>query len=707
LLRSSLAFVSAILVTFVLALPLYTLRVDNTAESWLPADSPGLRSLKSFEARFGEGTLLMAHVSGQNLPQYRNQWKALTSQLRAVPNLDVVYPPRFVEEDANDDGPKPPVTAYLNSPDNAHAAFLLQPKAGRSVEEQRELVERLEALFAQSPPPLRPFGLAGTMVITHDLDTGSKDSLSRIGPLVALAMCVVLYFSTRQWRGVLAALVVIALASVWSLGLMAFFGRPLNLVVSTLPAILAVVTITQAMHILAFFHSFPATHSRDRAWREALKGIFWPSLLCCFTTATGFASLATSSIPPVRDLGIFTAFGVVSIFVLSFTLFPSLLRLSTHVLPRGAQAQTWFTIERANRYTTWLGKRRLLLIAAFIASFSIALFGINRISIESHILEFFPATHRVPLNYRAIEQNLMGLTPIDIVFSGPREVLLSDTALASYKRFFSEVIATEPLVRQLVSILIEPTRGKQLEFVLTPAELREAISSELLPPAIGRFLVLDGNSITLRSTLLTTTESSNAVFGLIERLRTRLAASSIPGEIGGQTPLLIEGQVLLLNTQIESFGIALTVTAMVVLAGFRSVRVALLALLPNVVPIALTLGFMGWGGIALNTATVTVAGIALGLIVDDTIHFLYRYLQARKQLDPPQAVGLALFTMGKAAVVSSAAVALGFALFAFSTFRPTAYFGLLIAITAISASLCDLVFLPALLARNQSPGPRV
>ena len=158
-----------------------------------------------------------------------------------------------------------------------------------------------------------------------------------------------------------------------------------------------------------------------------------------------------------------------------------------------------------------------------------------------------------------------------------------------------------------------------------------------------------------------------------------------------------------------TFGIALAVTALVVFAGFRSVRVAILALLPNVVPIALTLGFMGWSGIALNTATVTVAGIALGLIVDDTIHFLYRYLLARKRFEPPEAVGFALFTMGKAAIVSSGAVAIGFALFAFSPFKPTAYFGLLIAITAISASICDLVFLPALLARrrNQSIHPRV
>lgn len=704
--RSLFVFLVALALTLTFGAPLGQLRVDNTAESWLPAESPSLQSLQKFQKRFGEGSILIASVSGEGLAGKLGAWKHLTERVRSLENVEGAYPPRFVEEEQ--DGFRPPVTAYLSSADERHAALLILPKAGLTVEQQRELVASLEKVLLMESGGLGTFGLAGTLLITNDLDTGSRQSLSQIGPVVALAMCLVLFVSTREWRGVLAALVVIGLASVWTLGLMAYFGRPLNLVVSTIPAILAVVTVTQAMHILAFFHSFPVEMPARQAWGEALRGILKPSLLCTGTTSAGFASLATSSIPPVRDLGIFTAFGVVSTSLLCFTLFPALLMLSRTVKTRGASAQKYWTLERAGAYAAWLGRNRTVILLATAIGFGAALFGISRIRVESHILEFFPATHRVPVNYRAIEKHLMGLTPIDVVFSGPKDILLSDRALEAYREFFSETMRSEPLARQVVSILLEPTREAQQELVMTGAELKESLAGEDLPAGLKRFLIVEGDRITLRTTLLTMTDSSNAVFGLISRMKQRLEANSlggeVRGEIAGPTPLLIEGQVLLLRTQIESFGVAMAVTALVVFLGFRSWWVAVLALAPNVVPIAMTLGFMGWVDIALNTATVTVAGIALGLIVDDTIHFLYRYRLARETMEPSEAVPFALFRMGKAAVVSSGAVASGFALFALSTFRPTAYFGLLIAITATTALACDLVFLPATLLRRTKRG---
>jgi len=707
LIRPTPIFLCVGLFTLLLLVPLRNSRVDNTAEAWLPTSSPALISLKDFQAKFGDGSLLLARVEGSALAQQLPEWQRLTSRLRDLPEVEAVYPPRFVEESTSDPGPPPPITAYLSSPDLRHAAILILPRTALSVERQRSLLDQVTAILSGSP--LGAFGLAGTIVITNDLDIGSRQSLSTIGPIVALAMCLVLYWATREWRGVLAAIAVITCSSVWAMGLLAWFDRPLNLVVSTIPAILAVVTVTQAMHILAFFHSFPVELAPAAAWRQALRGILRPSVLCTITTSAGFAALATSEIPPVRDLGIFTAIGVLSTSILCFTLFPALLSLSSKVAPRGPSAQKFWTLDRASRYTAWLGRHRTAIILITTVASIAALVGMSKIRIESHILEFFPASHRVPANYHSIEDRLMGMTPIDIVFSGPRKILLSDKALNEYRDFFTTTLKTEPLARQVVSILLEPTREATQEFVLSPAELREAFTEEELPALAKRFLLVEGDRITLRTTILTTTSSSNAVFELIERLQKRLAnhslGSAVSGEVAGPIPLFIEGQVLLLRTQIESFAIALTITALVVLLGFRSWWVATIALAPNAIPISMTLGFMGWTNIALNTATVTVAGIALGLIIDDTIHFLYRYRLARAQMETPQAIAFALFTMGKAAVISSGAVTGGFALFALSPFRPTAYFGLLIAITAATALACDLLLLPAVLMRSKASVP--
>lgn len=691
------AFLLTLLLTAALALPLRQIRFDNTPESWLPSNSPGMRALAQFRSQFGDGALLVAAIEGENLYQRPALWRQLQQQIAAVPGVSLVIAPTFAETES--EGPSPPMAAFLESEDRRHAAFVIIPQDGMPVAQKSALVERLERLLHATP--LGAFSLAGTAVITHDLDTGSRDSLLTMGPIVALVLCAVLYFTTREWRALAAVLLVIAVASTWSLGLLGLFSRPLNLVVVILPAILAVCVITQAMHTLSAYHHLPAGTPPREAWPTALRQVFTPSLFCALTTAAGFLSLATSSIAPVRDLGLFTAAGVLFCFALSFTLFPALLSLSPHVVPHGVEAQSSWTPARALSLSRFIASRRRLILLASTLVLLLSVYGITLIRVDSHILEFFPASHRVPQNYRAIEKHLLGLTPVDIVLSGPRNALLTDASLSTYRRFFAQILQDEPLARQVVSVLIEPSRGHDLELVMTAAELREALDAGDLPPALHAFVRLEGNQITLRTTLLTTTASTNEVYELIERLRRRLAAAPVsPGltsSITGATPLLIEGQFLLLQTQIQSFATALVIVALAILIAFRSFRAATVILIPNLIPIASTLGIMGFAGIPLNTATVTVAGIALGLIVDDSIHYYHHFHHTLALVPPAEANYQTLLQLARPIAITSLAVSCGFALFGLSPFLPTAYFGILLALTAASALVCVLLLLPALL----------
>jgi predicted RND superfamily exporter protein len=690
-------FLFALLLTAALALPLRQLRFDNTPESWLPSDSPGMRALAVFRSQFGDGAILVAALEGDNLPQRPALWRQLQQQIAAVPGVSLVIAPPFAEVESA--GPTPPMAAFLESEDRRHAAFVIVPQDGLPVSEKGSLVHRLETLLNHTP--LGHFSLAGPAVITHDLDTGSRDSLLTLGPVVALVLCAVLYFTTREWRALAAVLLLIAVASVWSLGLLGLFGRPLNLVVVILPAILAVCAITQAMHTLSAYHHLPAGTAPREAWPIALRQVFKPSLFCALTTAAGFLSLATSSIAPVRDLGLFTAAGVLFCFALSFTLFPALLALSPRVVPHGVEAQSAWSPTRALALSRFITSRRRLILLLSTAVLLLSVYGITLIRVDSHILEFFPPSHRIPQNYRSIEKILLGLTPVDIVLSGPRDALLTDASLAAYRRFFAQILQDEPLARQVISVLIEPSRGRDLELVMTAAELREALDAGDFPPALQAFVRFDRDQITLRTTLLTTTASTKQVYDLIERLRLRLAAAPLsPGvssAITGSTPLLIEGQVLLLKTQIQSFATALVIVALAILIAFRSIRAAIVILVPNLIPIASTLGFMGFAGIPLNTATVTVAGIALGLIVDDSIHYYHHFRNTLATASPAEANYQTLLQLARPITITSLAVASGFALFGLSPFLPTAYFGVLLALTAASALICVLLLLPALL----------
>ncbi len=295
---------------------------------------------------------------------------------------------------------------------------------------------------------------------------------------------------------------------------MALAGRTLNPIVVVMPAIIGVVTAAQATHLLSRFQGLASSgDGSDRAmrarWWEEARAVCWrPCLLSAATTAAGFASLAVSDIPPVRDLGLFTGIGVLPSFVLTFTLVAAVLVQSGRFRPRPIASRRW-----------------------------------NR------------------------------------------------------------------------------TRA---------AAMASALDRHAAP-----------------------------VLGL---------------------------------------SIALVIVTLVIAVVFRSASVLVVSLVPNLLPVALVLGGMGLAGVALDTATITVSGIAFGLIVDDTIHFVHGTWLARQGgRSPADAIADTLFTVGRPVLVTSVAVAAGFGLFALSPFRPTHHFGLLIAAASLAAMICDLVVLPALL----------
>lgn len=709
------------------------LHVDNTPENWLPADEEGLDELRTFRERFGDDALVLAFTRTADLPSeaWRADFAALADTLRAVPGVaSVLAPARAVAlptgdafEDAlaaGEGSVRSPLERHLIGGDGRHAALAIAVAGGLDPATRGRLVNELEATLAAAEPRLGAFGLAGADVITHDLDTGTIRSLGGLAPVVLLLMCGVFLAATRSARAV-GALVLTAIAVVVaSLGVFTLAGRPMNLVVAVMPAILAVTTAAYATHLLAaFLGADPASRDardplqRAAFWREAMAATWRPSLLCALTTAAGFAALVTSEISPIRDLGAFTAIGVLLSLLSVFTVLPALLSLSERVVPRGATAQGW-TRERAGRLTLGLRRRAGAILAAATVLTGIGGFGMSRLTVESHVLRFFPDDHRVPRSYREVEDSLVGLTPFELVVTGPRERMLAPDSIAALDRFFADALAAEPLLLQVLSPVAEvgeagasPERRAAALAALVPSR------AEDLPATARRFLWIspDGREISLRTTLTSRTGSSNECHALVERLRARLARATPAGleaHVTGTPTLLIRGQVLLLDTQVRSFASSFGVITVIIAVAFRSLFLVVVSLIPNLLPLVLTLGGMGLLGIPLDAATVTVAGIALGLIVDDTIHSLHHYARARAAgEDAFDAVAGTLHVVGRAVLVTSVAVALGFAAFAISPFPPTRWLGVLMSSTALNAVACDFLVLPALLllrARRGGPG---
>jgi len=721
--RPGLVLALAALVTLGLGYAATRIGFDNTPEQWLPSGGTGLEELERFRERFGEDSLILAFTRQARLQDdgWRADFAALAERLRALDGMGSV----LVPGDALPPGGEAPAAAfpnplepYLVGPDGQHVALALFLEDGLTPQERSRFVTEIESVLAEAEPRLGDLDVAGADVITHDLDAGTARSLGGLAPAVLLLMVAIFAYATHSARAVGAMMVAAVLSAVWAVGVMALAGRTLNLVIVVMPAILAVLTAAHATHLLSRFlaiHARPEDGAdpaaRRRWWHQAIADTWRPCLLSAVTTAAGFAALGTSEIPPIRDMGIFTAIGVFFSCGLTFTVIPALLVRSRRVVPHPVESRRW-TPARSQAATAFLRRHAAAVLVVALALTALGAFGVSRLQLESHILSFFPAEHRVPTNYRELEDTLVGLTPFELIVQGPRGQVLSAETLGALESFLDDALSEEPLLLQAMSPFVgahapdvpPAVRASYLDATL-PA------SPALLPDAARKYVWLDdaGDTLALRTTLTSQTSSSNACDALVRRLRARLDGAfpdSVEAVITGGPTLLIRGQVLLLDTQIRSFALAFGVVTLVIALAFRSGAILGISLLPNLLPVVLTLGLMGLLAIPLNTATVTVAGIALGLIVDDTIHFLHRYADARRHGAPrPRAVADSLYLAGRPILVTSLAVAAGFGAFALSPFPPTLYFGLLIAWTSVSAVVCDLVVLPALLVVGGEAGP--
>jgi predicted RND superfamily exporter protein/YHS domain-containing protein len=703
--RPGVVILVVLAVTLGLGVAMTGIRFDNTPQTWLPTVGSDLEDYERFLERFGDDAPIFVWSSAAALddPDWRGGFVTLAEELRDVEHVSGAETPASVA--VGEETIPSPLSLHLESDDGQIAAIAIHPETGLDAAARTALVVDIEARLARFEERVGPLDLAGTDVITRDLDLGSQRSLGGLSPLVFAAMCGVFWLATRSLRAVGAMLLAVIAVSVWTLGLVALADRTLNLVLVVIPAILAVVTAAQATHLLSRFHGLDAgdgdaAERRVRViwWREAIDGCWRPCLLSALTTAAGFASLAVSDIPPIRDLGSFTAIGVLLSFGLAFSLVPALLVSSSRVRPR--PGERWWTPERASVYTARVRRRAPVIIGLALVVSGLCGIGVGRLALESHILRFFPDSHRIPRAYAEIEANLLGLTPFELEVEGPRAEVLSRATLDALDRYVEQVLAAEPLLQQALSPFASAP-GAEGRSALGAARFRALPEDADVPDALRRFVWASGDRLVVRTTLAARTSSSNACDALAQRLRARLDGAlpaSVEARITGGASLLIQGQVLLLNTQVRSFAVALGVVTLVIFAVFRKPSIVALSLVPNLMPIVITLGLMGLAGVPLDTATVTVAGIALGLIVDDTIHILHGYWHARRRgRDTESALADTLAHVGRPVLITSIAVAVGFGVFAFSPFRPTRYFGALLACSALAAVVCDLAVLPALL----------
>jgi predicted RND superfamily exporter protein len=550
----------------------------------------------------------------------------------------------------------------------------------------------------------------GSLEISETYNRVTVDNQVKFTPPIAVLTVLALFFTFRSWRKTLLSVIAILVSVLWTLGLYSLMGFSFNVLTSMIVPLIIVLAIADDVHIMQHWDEERRKGDAEYAFKATVRHLLPPLLGASTTTALGMMSLATSDVVAVRSFGIGAAVGIMVDFVISIILMPTLLSL---VKPETFEAPhekyllgPLLRIARISCRYPWR------VVAASAALGITAAFGILQLRVDTNHINFFGQGHPLRESAAVIDSSLSGVYSFEIMLEGPPESLKTPDALMRMDRLQNE-LRTFPHVRKVTSVADYVKRiNKELndgrdEANVIPADAN-TIAQELFVFALGgegrheleRVVASDYSRAQIAVKLQSM--SSELVLDEVERAE-RLARDAFDGTgitvlTTGSGRLFSTLDRYLVDSQVSSFGTAFVTVFGVIFVVFRSLRFGLLAIVPNLLPVVAVLGAMGYLDISLNIATVMVASVALGVVDDDTIHFINRYrVETGRGATTDEAIQIATAHEGRASLTTAIVNSCGYGVLLLSEYKPTAWFGGLLALTMAVAFLAEVFILPALI----------
>lgn len=748
------------------------IRIDSSVEALLPRGDPEKQYYDEIRRTFGSDDVAVVGVIADTIytPQTLQKIKRLTEEFRKIPEVKSVLSLTNAKDPVANVLGEQPDLLIAEIPETAEAAAAVKDKVaaqplyfkllvsedGRAAaisvafldsitEEQfirRGLDEKIQAIVARERGPEQIY-YTGLPHFKAASARAQWEDVTFLLPLTLLLILVVLYLCVRSVRGVALPVLTVIISLIWTVGIMVLAGSRLSVGTIALPPMLLVLGIAYSLHVVAEYYELARPgRTVDGVLLGTLRSINMPVLMAALTTVLGFLSLFVNNIVSIREMGIYSAIGITSAFVLSVVFVPACLAL----LPLPARAQDTYApgLSAALRKFTEniIRHRRAILVGSLVVAILFAL-PIPSIQVGSNFLQFFRKSHPTSIATDAINQYLGGSMAFYIVIDSctlDNEKKDGDTArsgkdpqdcvpdimkkwetlrrikdLQNYINSLPGVDKTLSFVDYCEAIdkglqALPPEEGadapspseKKTTFWENPAQLDDVLQMVFLAPgAISGFVnhpTFSRSNILVRTSLTQPSEIS----ALVERIQEYAPGVLLPELTAHPTGNLILSTRTtrnLLTGQVQSLALTAGVIFIIMTIMFLSFRVGVIAMVPNVFPILFFFGLMGISGSVLSVSTNMIASIVLGLAVDDTIHLMSRLSsEIRTTADQKEALLQSLCTVGKPTLYYSLLVFLGFLFFTLSTFVPIQEFGALSAATIFAGVVAELMLLPALLA---------
>ena len=575
--------------------------------------------------------------------------------------------------------------------------------------------------------------LGGVNMIASDIIGYVKNDLLIYGSSLLLIFIFILWYIFRSIRWIIIPLIICFISIISTAGVLGLFNLEVTVISSNFIALQLIITMSIVLHLIERYRELNTKYKNATQYKLVINTVLSklePTSFAIITTVVGFASLILSSIEPVINLGLMMSIGILISLFLSFIIFPLIMMVIGKKKEYERRNDSEAFIEKCSYVVEKHGK---MIIIVSLTSIVFSITGTSKLFVENSFINYFKESTHIYEGMKVIDENLGGTTPLDIIIKfkdEPKPVIKKETeddfddfenefaksandeqywfsqdkmdtitAIHDYLETIPEVGKVQSLAT-LLKIGQELNNGKQLDGI-TLALLYTQLPPKYKTLILSPFINIDKNEarITMRIMDSNPDLRRNDLINKINKdLETIIQNKETTYQLSNLMVLYNNMLQSLFNSQISTLGFSALILSFMFYLLFRSFKVVLIALTANIIPISLLFGIMGWLSIPLDIMTITIAAIAMGIAVDDTIHFIHRFEDEFKiDHDYILAMRRAHHGVGHAMYYTTLIIVIGFSVLMLSNLVPTIYFGLLTVVIMINALLADLLLLPKLI----------
>ena len=572
--------------------------------------------------------------------------------------------------------------------------------------------------------------LGGTAMIASDMMSFVKSDLNYFGVGVFIIFILTLGVVFRRLRWVVLPLSCSAVVGLFVVGFLGLVDWRVTVVSSNFIALLLIISISLSIHIIVRYQEIAGREqslNQNELVSLTIQEMFRPCLYTALTTMVAFASLSISDIKPVIEFGKMMVMGILFAFIFTFTVLPSIMSLINKL---SSDSEKDFSKGLTLHFASYTSKNGKVVVTLSSLLLIVSLIGITKLTVENRFIDYFKESTEIYQGMELLDLKLGGTAPLDIVLESPQDYVkessefdddfeddfgFDETTSNGYwwniiniKRLEAvhDYMDSLPEVGKVLSVASGIKVAEELKDGEPISELDLALVKNLLPEDIKETLLSsyiseDENQVRISSRVLETSKTlkRNDLLNEIENtLENEFGFKKGEYRLTGLAVLYNNMLQSLFSSQIGTLGVVFVVIMIMFVVLFRSLYLAVIGMIPNLLAASVVLGTMGWMKVPLDIMTITVAAISVGMAVDNTIHYIHRFkLEFRKTSNYEVSMKNSHNTIGRAMFYTSTTIIIGFLVLVTSNFNPTVYFGLFVSLAMFMALMGALTLLPQLL----------